>query len=204
MNAANSSRRSFLFSTSGVLGTALFSGVSWSQVVSAAHHAAAMGASAGAPKLQVLTEAEVTELDAISSMIIPSGKTPGAHEARVVYFADYALGGFLAPAAPGFREGLAHFGKDFAASHGGKTFSAASPAERVAYLKTIESTQFFQNTRMLTVLGFLTSPKYGGNAEGIGWKAIGFEDQHVFSPPFGYYDKNYTGFVPYEPQKKHS
>ena len=55
--------------------------------------------------------------------------------------------------------------------------------------------------RFLTVLGFLSSPKYGGNASGVGWKAIGFSDRHMFQPPFGYYDREYTGFVPYETVK---
>ncbi len=42
-----------------------------------------------------------------------------------------------------------------------------------------------------------SSPKYGGNLNGIGWKMIGFDDEHVFTPPFGHYDAQYTGFVPY-------
>ena len=28
-----------------------------------------------------------------------------------------------------------------------------------------------------------------------GWKLIGFEDRHAFQPPFGYYDRDYPGFV---------
>jgi hypothetical protein len=27
---------------------------------------------------------------------------------------------------------------------------------------------------------------------------IGFKDEHVFTPPFGYYDREYEGFVPYD------
>ena len=38
-------------------------------------------------------------------------------------------------------------------------------------------------------------PEYGGNRDGVGWKLLGFEDQHVFQPPFGYYDRDYPGFV---------
>jgi hypothetical protein len=26
---------------------------------------------------------------------------------------------------------------------------------------------------------------------------MGFVDEHAFTPPFGYYDARYTGFVPY-------
>ncbi len=40
-----------------------------------------------------------------------------------------------------------------------------------------------------------TAPTYGGNRDGLGWKLIGFEAQHVFQPPFGYYDRDYPGFV---------
>jgi hypothetical protein len=38
-------------------------------------------------------------------------------------------------------------------------------------------------------------PSYGGNRGGVGWKLIGFEDAHVFQAPFGYYDRDYPGFV---------
>ena len=46
-----------------------------------------------------------------------------------------------------------------------------------------------------------SSPKYGGNYNEVGWKMLGFVDEHVFSPPFGYYDAQYTGFVPYTAEK---
>jgi hypothetical protein len=54
---------------------------------------------------------------------------------------------------------------------------------------------------MLTILGMFTSPKYSGNYQGAGWKLMGFVDQHGFSPPFGHYDAEYHGFVPYETGK---
>lgn len=56
--------------------------------------------------------------------------------------------------------------------------------------------------RYLTVVGFLASPRYGGNRNGIGWEVIGFKDEHTFQPPFGYYDREYTGFVPYATKGK--
>jgi hypothetical protein len=31
---------------------------------------------------------------------------------------------------------------------------------------------------------------------------MGFVDRHSFTPPFGYYDREYTGFVPYTAQEK--
>ena len=45
------------------------------------------------------------------------------------------------------------------------------------------------------LLGMFTLPAYGGNRAGVGWKLIGFEDTHAFYPPFGYYDRDYPGFV---------
>jgi hypothetical protein len=36
----------------------------------------------------------------------------------------------------------------------------------------------------------------------LGWKLMGFEDQHIFTPPFGDYDRDYAGFVPYATEKK--
>ena len=35
-----------------------------------------------------------------------------------------------------------------------------------------------------------------------GWKLLGFEDLHAFQPPFGYYDRDYPGFVS-EPPEAH-
>jgi hypothetical protein len=52
--------------------------------------------------------------------------------------------------------------------------------------------------RFLTILGLLALPRYGGNRDEIGWKLIGFNDAHAFNPPFGYYDRDYPGFVPYD------
>ena len=68
---------------------------------------------------------------------------------------------------------------------------------QIAFLKTVDRTPFFESMRVLTLLGMFTSPQYGGNFEGAGWKLLGFQDEHVFNPPFGYYDKDYAGFVPY-------
>jgi hypothetical protein len=61
-------------------------------------------------------------------------------------------------------------------------------------LTSIEQTPFFNTTRLLTLLGMFSLPEYGGNRDGVGWKLIGFEDAHVFQPPFGYYDRDYPGF----------
>jgi Gluconate 2-dehydrogenase subunit 3 len=58
----------------------------------------------------------------------------------------------------------------------------------------VERTPFFERVRLLTLLGMFALPKYGGNRDHVGWQLIGFPDQHIFQPPFGYYDREYPGF----------
>ena len=47
-------------------------------------------------------------------------------------------------------------------------------------------------------MGFLIDPDSDkrGNRDGVGWKVIGREREHMFQPPFGYYDKDYPGWQP--------
>ena len=76
-------------------------------------------------------------------------------------------------------------------------FADLSFDDQTAYLKHVEHTSFFGGMRFLTVLGLLALPSYGGNADKLGWKLVGFVDQHAWQPPFGHYDAGYAGFVPY-------
>ena len=50
---------------------------------------------------------------------------------------------------------------------------------------------FFETVRMHTIVAFLLDPDAGGNPNGVGWTVIGREREHMFQPPFGYYDKDY-------------
>jgi len=199
------SRRSFLLS-SGSLFTTAWLGTQWAAITAAAHHAADMAAAdlAAAPQwtgFKFLSESESKDVDAIAGQIVPSGATPGAREAHAVYFIDRAMSTFFAGWSAEFRAGLTEFQSKFHALHPDATsFAAAGSGTQIAFLQTVDRTPFFETARMLTVLGMFSSPKYGGNTEGVGWKMIGFEDRHAFTPPFGHYDANYTGFVPY-PEK---
>jgi hypothetical protein len=196
------SRRSFLLSTGGLLTTAWI-GTQWAAISAAAHHADGMAAAdaAAAPAwtgFQFLSPAEAKDVDAIAGQIVPSGTTPGAREAHAVYFIDRALSTFFAGWSADFRSGLGDFQAKFhAADPAAASFAAASSETQIAFLKKVDRTPFFESTRMLTILGMFSSPKYGGNYQGSGWTMMGFEDRHAFAPPFGYYDAKYTGFVPY-------
>jgi gluconate 2-dehydrogenase gamma chain len=196
------SRRQFLTAV-GNLASAGWIALNWPQIAVAAEQAdhaghGGHGTAAGPASLTTLTPAEAAEIDAIANQIVPGGATPGARDARVVYFIDNALGSFFAAQLPAFREGLAEFASGFAAQPGASMpFSAASDAQQIAWLHEADETPFFAAVRRLTVLGLTAMPKYGGNHEGLGWKLIGFIDGHFWEPPFGYYDRDYPGFEPY-------
>lgn len=191
------SRRSFLLSTGGWL-TSAWLGTHWSAIAAAAHHAEELAAAPTPAGFQFFSPGEAADVGAIAAQIVPSGATPGAHEAHAVYFTDRALSTFFAGWASDYRAGLTEFQSKFhAANPSAASFAAASSDEQIAFLKTVDHTPFFETERTLTLLGMFTSPKYGGNYQGSGWKLMGFEDRHIFAPPFGYYDAEYPGFVPY-------
>jgi hypothetical protein len=188
------SRRAFLRRGGGIL-SAVWITANWPAIAAAAHEAEA--AQAAPERFEFFSAADAADVAAICTQIVPSGATPGASEAHAVYFIDRALASFLARWAGGCRSGLADFQANFRAAHP-TSFAAASPEQQIAYLKTVDSAPFFEDIRTLTVLGMFCSPKYGGNYGGIGWRLLGFEDRHAFTPPFGYYDREYPGFVPYD------
>lgn len=192
------SRRSFLLSGGGWL-TSGWIAAHWPAIAEAAHHAAS---SASTPSgFEFLSAADGADIDAIAAQIVPGGATPGAREAHAVHFIDRALATFFSAWAGGFRAGLTEFQAAFHASNPAHTsFAKTGSDAQIAYLKAIERTAFFDTVRTLTLLGMFSSPKYGGNHQGSGWSMMGFADQHAFTPPFGYYDREYAGFVSY-PEK---
>jgi hypothetical protein len=205
MNPADdhdNSRRSFLLSSGGLLSSAWIA-AQWPAITAAAHHADDMSAASAPAELEFLKPGDAADVEAIAAQIVPSGATPGAREAHAVYFVDRAMATFFSAWAPDFRAGLGDFQTHFRASNPAPaSFAAAAPDQQMAYLETVDHTPFFETMRTLTVLGMFTSPKYGGNFRGIGWTMMGFADQHAFTPPFGYYDREYSGFVPYPAEKR--
>ncbi len=197
----DTSRRDFLRATGGAIGAAWL-GVQWTDIAAAAEHAHEAATGSIDHEFKVLTPAQARDVEAIASQIVPSGNTPGAREAGAVYFIDHVNAGIYAQNAPEFLGGLDAFQREFAKSHAGAgQFADLDAAAQLAYLKTVEKTPFFETMRFLTVAGMLALPSYGGNENKLGWKMVGFVDRHVWSPPFGYYDKDYPGFEPY-PQAK--
>jgi gluconate 2-dehydrogenase gamma chain len=198
MDASRTSRRQFLQASGGTLGVAWLA-TCWPEVVAAAEHAHQMAAdTTDRSKFRLLTPAQARDVDAIASQIVPSGATPGAHEAGVVYFVDQVHSGVWQAHAPAFIAGLTDFQAKCAKHHAGVAqFADLAFDDQTAYLKHVEHAPFFGSMRFLTVLGLLALPSYGGNAGKLGWKLVGFVDQHAWQPPFGHYDAEYAGFVPY-------
>jgi gluconate 2-dehydrogenase gamma chain len=203
MEASAKSRRSFLISSGSTL-TGAWLAANWPVIVKAgeeSHH----GAVTAPDTFSFLQPMEIADVDAITAQIVPSGETPGAREAHATHFIDHSLATFFSWRAAHFRSGLTQFQTAFRGDHPGSvTFAQVSSEAQIAYLESVETTEFFQTIRLLTVLGMFSSPQYGGNFNRSGWNLIGFADQHIFSPPFGYYDAQYTGFVPYPPSEKKS
>jgi gluconate 2-dehydrogenase gamma chain len=204
MDSDGASRRRFLQASSGTLGFAWLA-ANWPQVAAAAQHGHEMAA-ANPPerRFQLLTPAQARDVEAIAAQIIPSGSTPGAREAGVVYFIDHIHAGAWAGGAKDFIAGLTDFQVRCARHHRGVAqFADLSHDDQLAYLQHVERTPFFSQVRFLSVLGLLALPSYGGNADTVGWKIVGFIGQHAWQPPFGYYDAGYEGFKPYDAAAGH-
>jgi gluconate 2-dehydrogenase gamma chain len=165
------------------------------KVAHAAHDAHLAHETPGTPTTSFLSQAELADVDAITAQIIPTDETPGAREAGVALFIDRALATFFARVAPDFRSQLAAFRLRCQAQYPDvPSFAALTHEQQMEFLAQVERTPFFERIRLLTLVGMFAMPKYGGNRDGVGWKLLGFQDQHIFQPPFGYYDRDYPGF----------
>jgi gluconate 2-dehydrogenase gamma chain len=140
-------------------------------------------------KFEFFSPAQAVEIEAIAMQIIPGDDAPGAREAQVIYFIDHFLVTFDRDKQPAYTQGL----NDLRNStqqlfSGANRFSSLAPAQQIQVLTAIEKTDFFELVRLHTIMGYLSRPEYGGNQDQAGWKLIGFEDQMIYVPPFGYYD----------------
>lgn len=153
-------------------------------------------AAAGIPTpLEILTELQAADLDAMAALIIPSDDDlPGAREARVVVFIDRSLGTFAAGQKDSMLEGLDDL-NGLAAERwpGAGRFAELSDERQLELLHEIEGGPFFGQVRTSVVFGTFAHPDHGGNHEGAGWELLGFEPRYVWRPPFGEYDAEEMG-----------
>jgi len=194
MDKIATNRRDFLSGAGGAFGLALVA-THWPAIAAAHAHAAVAAADPGEARLGFLTGDDARDVEAIAAQVIPSDDSPGAREAGALYFIDRSLQTWQSAQGGNFRLGLKDFQQRFAAAHPGPRFADADSGTQISFLVSIESGDFFQGVRALTLIGLFALPQYGGNRDGIGWRLIGFNDQHAFTPPFGFYDRDYPGFT---------
>ena len=192
-SGADLNRRRFLLS--GLRGAGgLWASLEWPAIVAAAEHAAHMRDTVPPAKLEILSAERAAEVEAAACRIIPSDDSPGAREAGVIYFIDRALATFAADQREAYAQGLPVLQtKTREMFPNVLKFSQASPDQQDAVLKALEGQPIFELIYAHTVMGFLSVPERGGNRGKVGWKQLGFDDSPAFAPPFGYYDRGYTG-----------
>jgi len=181
------SRRQFLQS-SGTLGGAAYLRLLGPSLVAITQSACT--AKQESLLFKVLGEQEAQDFMAIAARIIPTTDTPGATEAGVIYFFDSAFAADMADLLDDARQGLASFNQALQEAHpGAGQFADLSEDDQDAFLKTQDSTAFFDLTWTMTMYGFFSMEKYGGNSNHVGWDLIGFDGNHgAWQYPFGHYD----------------
>ena len=188
MRTKAKSRRSFLVDSATGLNAAWIT-ANFSGILAAQEHARKAAESGELPRLAFFTAEQAAEIEAMAAQIIPTDDTPGAREARCLYFIDKVLTTFARNSQPVYIQGL----KDLQAKteqlypSAGK-FSALTSEQQIKTLTEIEKTPFFNLVRTHTVIGFFARPAHGGNHDEIGWKLIGYNGSLNHKPPFGYYD----------------
>jgi len=189
VNKRQQSRRQFLKDSSAAMGLTL-AGIHLPSLLPLGEAAAKAREARAA--MQVLTAEEAADIEAITSMVIPSGETPGAREAGVVYFIDLALGGQLASLLVPLRHQLSEMNA-LAGSDSAGGFSRLDEAARIAVMEKADSAGFLGVFSTLTMFGMFSMPSYAGNRDHVGWDMIGFDHRHAWMPPFGYYDAEEHG-----------
>ena len=164
----------------------------WPGILAAQEHAHTVAKSGHPATFGFFSPDQAAEIESVAARIIPTDDTPGAREAGAIYFIDRILTTIDQDKQAAYTQGL----KDLRAkTHelfpNADKFSDLNPAQQDQVLTAIETTTFFRQVRLHTIVGFFASPEYGGNQEKIGWNLIGFEDKFDWQPPFGYYDREY-------------
>ena len=140
-----------------------------------------------------LTAEEAELLEAIADQLIPADENgPGAIEARAVHYIDRSLGGAQELSRDAYRSGLAAFDR-YCRSSRGAPFVELPKTDRISVLIDVEtgaatgagvgfvgsSAAFFGMVRSHVLHGTFGDPYYGGNANFVGWKLLGYPGVRV-------------------------
>src|SRR5258708_5338103 len=134
---------------------------SLAEIAAAREHAQQTVAGAVPPRFEFFDAAMAADVEVIATEILPSGDGPGGKETGVIYFIDRALHTFDTEQQAVYRAGM----RDVRETRQKLFPDAASIAsltaeQRLALLRAIEHTDFFEVVRIHTLLGFLGNPSY--------------------------------------------
>jgi gluconate 2-dehydrogenase gamma chain len=191
-NLESLSRRNFLQSTGTLTGAAYLRMLA--PGLAAISQAACSAKDEGAAFV-ILGADEARDFAAIAARIIPTTDTPGATEAGVIHFIDKAFAAEMSGQLEFARASLLEFNDALGSQHANAArLGDLSEDEQDAFLQTREATGFFNLMWAMTIFGFFSMEKYGGNKDQVGWELIGFEGGHgPWQYPFGYYDAQVHG-----------
>ena len=191
-NPEGLSRRNFLQSTGTLTGAAYLRMLA--PGLAAITQAACSAKDEGAAFVILGTD-EARDFAAIAARIIPTTDTPGASEAGVIHFIDKAFAAEMSGQLDFARAGLAELNDALGSQHTDAIqLGDLGEDEQDAFLQTRETSGFFNLMWAMTIFGFFSMEKYGGNRDQVGWELIGFEGGHgPWQYPFGYYDAQVHG-----------
>ena len=185
----DNTRRTFLAQAAASLGLLYLTGLTPEVLAQAHEHAKTAPRNLDGQPFRFFTPQQATDYEAFAEQIIPTDETPGAKEANVVRFVDFALSEIEPQNKQDFTKALEALNaqaKKTAAQ--AASFAALSSAQQVEAMKAMEKSDDFGTLKGYVLVGFFGDPADGGNKDEIGWKLIGFEDHFYYAPPFGYYD----------------
>jgi gluconate 2-dehydrogenase gamma chain len=143
--------------------------------------------------LRALTANQRDVLEALAQMIVPTDELgPGAREARVAEFIDQALMASSPDDRSAFMAGL-EATDNYASREYGAGFTLLGTVHRAAVLSDVDqgkadgfgsnSSAFFALLRSYVIEGMFSDPAFGGNADYVGWKLIGYPGHKLTLTP---------------------
>jgi gluconate 2-dehydrogenase gamma chain len=166
--------------------------------------APAVADAAASDGLKALTAAEATTLDAVLQRLLPTDATgPGAKEANVLRYIDWALAGDLQVFRGPYATALAAIDA-YAVQTFGAAFAALTAAQQDQLLSNMEagapekstinnksnpqigfapsSTAVFEMIRTHALQGMFGDPAHGGNVGFAGWNLVRFPGPRLVVP----------------------
>lgn len=182
-------RRTFLTQAAASLGVVYLGGLTPEILAQAHQHAKSAPLNLDGQLFRFFSKQQAADYEAFAEQIFPTDETPGAKEANVVHFVDFALSEIEPQNKSDFAKALVALNEQAKkTAPAAASFAALTSMQQVDIMKAIEKTGDFGVLKFYTIAGFFCDPADGGNKDKIGWKLINFPDDFYYAPPFGYYD----------------